>query len=219
MTSKEYFDALCKAEAGEFVFKTAKDVEGIYQIRPRIPEVSDARQQDRYVMEDPFGHGSGYQDSAQGVGFALTGPGQYRFVETPTPPHPPGTYQDRSVFDATFFVKSPRTDTVYRLYGYDGKQLKSLKVQVDFVHKSKYGYTWRGVKRELDRENAIAGGELIVVRLADNEILGVRRGFVRTGFANTRDKILWMNAAACPGVSNESIATARFLAAVLQPIR
>jgi hypothetical protein len=219
MTSKEYFDALCTSEAGEFVFRIAKDVEGVYQIRPRTPELSDARQQDRYVIEDPFGHGPGGHDSAQDIGFTLTGPGQYRFVETPAPPHVPGTYADRSVFDETFFAKSSRPDAVYRLYGYDGKHLKSLKVQVDFVHRSKYGFTWRGIKRDFDRENAIAGGELIVVRLADNEIVGIRRGFARTGFANTRDKIFWTNAAACPGVPNGSIATRRFLAAVLQPVR
>ena len=58
MTSKQYFDALCKAEAGEFIYQTVDSVQGVYQIRPRVSEEGNAEQQDRYVMEDPFGYGS-----------------------------------------------------------------------------------------------------------------------------------------------------------------
>ena len=35
MTSQEYFDHLCKTEAGEFIYKTVENVEGIYMMRPR----------------------------------------------------------------------------------------------------------------------------------------------------------------------------------------
>ncbi|MCS6319917.1 MAG: hypothetical protein H8K05_19540, partial [Nitrospira sp.] len=35
MTSQEYFDHLCKAEAGEFIYKTVENVDGLYMMRPR----------------------------------------------------------------------------------------------------------------------------------------------------------------------------------------
>ena len=41
MTSQEYFDHLCKTEAGEFIYKTVENVEGIYMMRPR-KEASDS---------------------------------------------------------------------------------------------------------------------------------------------------------------------------------
>lgn len=42
---------------------------------------------------------------------------------------------------------------------------------------TRYGITWRGIKRPNDREMGIAGGELIVLDLETHEVLGVRRGY------------------------------------------
>ena len=61
MTSKEYFDALCKVEAGEFIYKVVESVEGVYQIRPR-KKASWQAIMDRYVMEDPYGYTSRRRD-------------------------------------------------------------------------------------------------------------------------------------------------------------
>jgi hypothetical protein len=33
--SKLFFDELCKKEAGEFIYKTVENVEGVFQMRPR----------------------------------------------------------------------------------------------------------------------------------------------------------------------------------------
>ena len=35
MTPQDYFDHLCKTEAGEFIYRTVENVEGIYIMRPR----------------------------------------------------------------------------------------------------------------------------------------------------------------------------------------
>ena len=35
MTPEQYFDHLCKTEAGEFIYKTVENVEGLYKMRPR----------------------------------------------------------------------------------------------------------------------------------------------------------------------------------------
>jgi hypothetical protein len=47
--------------------------------------------------------------------------------------------------------------------------------------KSRYSYTWRGIPRPHDREFGIAGGELILLDLETNEVLAVRRGYIRSG--------------------------------------
>jgi hypothetical protein len=53
MTTKEYFDHLCKNEAGEFIFKTVESVEGIYQMRPRVT-ATDYELMHLYALEDPY---------------------------------------------------------------------------------------------------------------------------------------------------------------------
>lgn len=68
-------------------------------------------------------------------------------------------------------------DTVERYFGYDARTMGSLKREFDTKRKARYGFTWRGIKRPHDREMGIAGGELIVLDLETNEVLGLRRGY------------------------------------------
>lgn len=48
--------------------------------------------------------------------------------------------------------------------------------------KSRYGFTWRGIKFPHDRDLGIAGSEVIVLDLKTEEILGVFRGFSKFDF-------------------------------------
>jgi hypothetical protein len=74
-----------------------------------------------------------------------------------------------------------------------------MKKQIDSTRKSRYGFTWRGITRPHDRELGIAGGELILLDLETNEVLGVRRGFVRTGqVRNNLTGVWWLTGQACP---------------------
>ena len=41
MTPEQYFDHLCKTEAGEFIYKTVENVEGISMMRPRESAKND----------------------------------------------------------------------------------------------------------------------------------------------------------------------------------
>jgi hypothetical protein len=173
MTSKEYFEALCKAEAGEFIYRVVENVEGIYQIRPRKEASWDALM-DRYVMEDPYGY-TGAEATTPQTLFAYAG-SRYRFFERPTGGSLPyvryeGKFDNHGVHE-----------TISRT-----NQLKST-----------FGFYWRGIKRPNDRELSIAGGELIVVDLRTNEVLGIRRGFARSGFARARSGIQWETAEVCP---------------------
>ena len=63
---------------------------------------------------------------------------------------------------------------------------------------SSYGFTWRGVSRPHDRELGIAGGELIVLNLETREVLGVRRGYARSGEVGNSTGIWWLTAQVCP---------------------
>ncbi len=55
MTPEQYFDHLCKTEAGEFIFKTVENVEGLYMMRPR-KYATDYELEHLYAMEDPYGY-------------------------------------------------------------------------------------------------------------------------------------------------------------------
>jgi hypothetical protein len=74
-----------------------------------------------------------------------------------------------------------------------------MRAERNLLRSSRYGFTWRGIKRPHDRKLGIAGGELIVIDLETNEVLGVRRGFTRTGYARSApDGINWEFSGACP---------------------
>lgn len=52
MTPRQYWQHLCKLEAGEFIHRKVEDVDGIYQIRPLVLP-SESMLQDRYRLENP----------------------------------------------------------------------------------------------------------------------------------------------------------------------
>jgi hypothetical protein len=62
MTPEQYFAHLCKTEAGEFIYKTVENVEGLYMMRPR-KEATDYELEHLYALEDPYisvtGHDGG----------------------------------------------------------------------------------------------------------------------------------------------------------------
>jgi len=208
MNSKQYFEALCKAEAGEFIYKTVENVEGIYQVRPRSRlEYYDYPQQDRYVLEDPFSYTDVEASSKPEDYFIQPALGQYQFFERPTPD---GQYQyfwrdDQNSKGGYQTAINGKPQTVP--YVVSSKTSSSLSAY--------YGYVWRGVARLYDRDNKIAGGELAVIDLKTNEILAIRRGFARGGdVRNSPTGIYWHIAERCP---TDSKSVAKFIYKVLKP--
>jgi len=173
MTPAQYFEHLCKNEAGEFIFKTVDNVEGIRLLRPREP-ANDYVFQDLYAMEDPYGH---FQEEVEQPGSQLVAPTKYTYVETPlrkTKPHP--AY--KKFYHPSVYADPAPGQTVERYYfGGPATDPRNLRLGYDTESKARYGITWRGIKRPNDREMGIAGGELIVLDLETNEVLGVRRGY------------------------------------------
>jgi hypothetical protein len=174
MTPAQYFEHLCKNEAGEFIFKTVDNVEGIRLLRPREP-VNDYVFRDLYAMEDPYGH---MQEEAEEPGFQFVSPPMwYAYLESPLrkTKRDPGYREFRH---ASLYTVPAPGQTVERYYRKGpASDRRSLQLEYDTSGRARYGVTWRGIKRPNDREMGIAGGELIVLDLETNEVLGVRRGY------------------------------------------
>ena len=181
MTSEQYFDHLCKTEAGEFIYKTVENVEGLYMMRPR-EHATDFMQEHLYAMEDPYGYTDWEARDPQTI-FVDPPWRVYSYLEIPLSssisPKVPGAHYRR--YSGYVQDKSPMID----------EHVPELK--------SQYGYTWRGISRPHDRELGIAGGELIILDLQAKVVLGVRRGFIRSGgVRNNMTGIWWLSARVCP---------------------
>lgn len=208
MDGREYFEALCKAEAGEFIYKTVDNVEGIYQIRPRVPQESNPELMDRYVMEDPYGHTA--------VEAAFYDHPSTLFVN---PPWNLYRYLERhETEDSIKYAKADHGrmkgelsgEGYYRYYGYQQEVALSpafparvprvgIPMQREIVQapQARYGFTWRGIPRPHDRELGIAGGELAVVDMQTGETLGLRRGFIYSATKGNKST-WWLAGAVCP---------------------
>jgi len=203
MTPREYFDALCKAEAGEFIYRTVQ-VDGIYQIRPRRHE-TDYAMQDRYVVEDPYG--TTFGEEAGWIPFTYIAPKErwtrklagYAYFETR--PHPE---VERTVLNGDGSLHTPQVPgKIYqRYFGLDQVDTRTMKMVWTDHLKSKVGFTWRGIHRERDRNFGIGGGELVVVDLATNEVLGLRRGFILGGQIKDGG-VSWHGSRVCPDYTND----------------
>lgn len=180
MTPVEYWRALCKAEAGEFIYRTV-EVEGIYEVRPRKHE-TDYALMDRYVVEDPYGRTDGEEEDE--LPFHFTSPPKnpwpyalprYSYIERGWDGV---TRQSRSHLHPTMYQPAPQGVRFQRFHGFDQKTYDTMRLTWTNTLVSTIGFSWRGIRRPMDRELGIAGGELVVVDLRTNEILGVRRGFI-----------------------------------------
>jgi hypothetical protein len=193
MTPEQYFDHLCKTEAGEFIYRTVENVDGLYQMRPRT-EATDYELEHLYTLEDPYGHTNG---EATGIEFLFVEPNRYQFFEM-------ALMKDRKLrmgnqFLDPSYLKMPEAKARYERYsGYDAHKTKTMIKEFDTTLRSRYGFTWRGITRPHDRELGIAGGELIALDLQTNEVLGVRRGYILSGSMKNLTGIWWLTGRTCP---------------------
>jgi hypothetical protein len=207
MTSEQYFQHLCKNEAGTFIYKTIAGVDGFYFMRPPRPPTDDDLQ-DLYKLEAPdierlfqlYRATPGDRSTI----FIIPGLRHYQFIEE----------------------RNPVTGLFERASGFAPRQTRPREIERNSERLSKYGLTWRGIKRHHDRESGLAGSEWIIIDLVSNEVLGVHRTYVRTGgVRNSVGGVWWLNAVQCPNVKPAASAAAvaqqvyDFLAAVLIPIR
>jgi hypothetical protein len=200
MTSEEYFKALCDAEAGEFIFKTVENVEGIFQMRPR-QRATDDMLEHLYALEDPYGYFGVGQDPKN----YLVQPylGRYSFVETITLPPPQVSGQHKQYI--RYYRDPLATPGKWYQTAREGRFVRVPYLVASAEEDSKrsqYGFTWRGISRPHDRDFGISGGELIILDLRTNDVLAFRRGYARSGqIKNNLTGIWWMVAEKCPQTS------------------
>lgn len=228
MKSEEYFNHLCKTEAGTFIYKTVEDVEGVYQVRPR-KLASDTMNKDRYVMEDPYGYTLG---EAERPGFSFVGINYQRYHFFESPIYEPwkrmwkgksgkGLMRQKTLTLRHYhpsFIEEPDEGTNYIRYSgnQDQSTFRTMIKEYDTQIKSRYGYTWRGIERPHDREHGIAGGETIVLDLQTNEILAIWRGFIRSGDKNSK-QVWWLRGQVCPKKHGDSYEIYKFINKILKP--
>lgn len=196
MTSEQYFEHLCRTEAGEFIFKTVENVEGFYFMRPPKRPTDDDLM-DRYKLEAPEIERTFQlrEPTPEDRAKTFVNPpwAKYLFVEEP----------DRSARGADKL-------RYLRIHGFR-QRASPMEVNATQLLASKYGLTWRGVKRRQDREHAIAGSEWFVIDVASAQVLGVQRNFARTGGTrNTPEGIWWLNAINCPNSMSRDNLSRRF---------
>jgi hypothetical protein len=209
MTPEQYFDHLCKNEAGEFVYKTAENVEGVYMMRPRN-EARDWELEHLYALEDPYGQVLGENRLPQDS-YVQPAIGKYDFLELPAL-GPQARYRR--------YYRDERAHPGRKFQtAVNGKSVLVPYIVAEAgvaMTESRYGFTWRGILRPSDREMGIAGGELIVLDLKGNEVMAVRRGYIRSGSVKNLTGVWWLTGNVCPdmGAKREHL----FVKEVLKPV-
>jgi hypothetical protein len=216
MTPQEYFDHLCKTEAGEFIYKTVENVEGLYMMRPR-KETTDYELEHLYALEDPYG---AVDTGAYKPEDYLVQPpfGRYEFLEAPLPYNDGRANQTRFIGYFRGNPQNSRKDFVFMKDSHSERVPYVVEPEPSEVLKSHYGFTWRGITRPKDRESGIAGSELILLDLKKNQVLGFQRRFIRTGgVRNNLTGIWWLNGQVCQQFGDENLRSTKFISKVLKP--
>ncbi|MGE0331944.1 MAG: hypothetical protein AB7P37_14800 [Ramlibacter sp.] len=152
-----YVKELCAKHGEEKIFRTVENVEGVFQIKPRMP-ITDEMWRDRQGMPDPWGKAMGDSDKpaiAVGPGTAEEGRNGYWFVEqriadSEGPPY--GRRLSPSVFEPNLKVKNLR---------------------------SRYGYLTEDLSTPEMRSRWIAGGRISVIDLKTGEVIATTTGYFR----------------------------------------
>ncbi len=215
MTPQEYFEHLCKTEAGEFIYKTIENVEGLYMMRPR-KEATDYELEHLYALEDPYGAVDTGASKPQD--YLVQPPfGRYEFLETPLSYNEGSANRGRFIRYFRGNPQNSKKDFVFMKSSHSERVPYVVEMEPGDALKSHYGYTWRGITRPHDRESGIAGSELLLLDLKTNEVLGVQRRFIRSGgVRNNLTGIWWLNAQICEQFGGRGLHTTEFISKVLK---
>lgn len=198
-----YFNYKCEKYGGEFIYETVDNVNGILQMRTRNPEDYFDRLSKNDIPEDPYGH-TNWEAQNPGTLFVNERNG-YFFPETEQSPN----LSDKR-YPLTKLNNTPaQQGQKYWRYSLSvGDEELSLFAENVSSLKSKYGFTWNETRSLWDRFFGVWGGELIIMRLNDDSILGLRRGYFYRGIFSDRLEI-------CPEKGHKP--TLDFLRKVLKP--
>lgn len=200
--SKQYYESRCKT-AGEFIYETANDVQGLYQMRLRDPRDILDRLKDGDIPEDPWGHRD--HTAQRPWGSFLYG---YHFFETTLGSpivldwsksnrqwmhehwlehyiaEPPNVGEGK--YWRYSLGKADGGDWYYSRYS--DRKRRPLVIERSDELKSRYGFTWREIRTPTDIKHDVWGGELIIQELRTQKILAIKRGFILRGYGSCPKK-------------------------------
>ncbi len=200
------FKERCKT-AGEKIYRTVDNVEGVFLIKVRPGSINRGNQ---FEMDDPYGRDSTMDDFIKSFLIGRDGDGYltlpdrsvsmgYHYVEAIDP-------KDGKRYRYTGGIKDvTRTSSV--LMGGDGKTtFTSKEFVLDKVSAHgpipRYGITYDDISTREEREYWIAGSSLRVIDLQSNEVIAERIGYMMDrGQGDTsggRSPWLWAADNACP---------------------
>lgn len=201
------FRERCKT-AGEKIYKTVENVEGVYLLKLRPKEMNYG---DQFRLDDPYGRdlrGDGY------IGSFLRGEFQATHIGTPRAGSPPrGGFLYVEVIDSSDGKRYRYTGRIDEPWKYDSSYSKTYKRFVlDRIPapsaQPHYGITYDDISTREDREYWIAGSSLKVIDLKTNQVIAERIGYmVDRGQGNkSGGRSPWLYAAdnACPPFSSRN---------------
>ncbi|MBC3880743.1 hypothetical protein H8K35_02520 [Undibacterium sp. LX40W] len=231
MSNYDYFRMLCEKEAGEVIYRTTENVEGVFQMRPTFYP-TDREYSDRYVLEDPY---SITRESLSVPWEAFLQPnlGEYNFLLIWSAAIKDKVLSAKKVNEQIDFTNLTSTYVLFyrdenahpgKMYNTFDPTRKGAWTNVPYLVtamltnqiNAKFGYTWRGIGDAKLREKGIAGGEQIVVDLRTGEVLAWRRSFMYSDLRSSEVSSWWMGAVHCN--KEMTMPTAWFLKKVLKPI-
>jgi hypothetical protein len=238
-TAEKMFAERCK-KAGEFIHRTAENVEGVFLMKLR-PEGMNFG--DQYRMDDPYGRdlgGDAYIKSFL-AGFFEANARRPDVPKPDAPPHVAYRYvealdpKDGKRYRYTGRIKEV-TKTSSPLIGGDGRAFTVKEFGLDRVPAPgpmpRYGVTYDDISTREERDYWIAGSSLKVIDLQTNEVMAERIGYMmdRGQGSDSGGRAPWLLAAnnACPsfkpregqqpGFSYQVGQTRKFVKKILKPV-
>jgi len=224
--AKEEVARLCAKDGGDKIYRTVENVQGVFQMRARLPDhsrkpdgTSYNAMSDQYGLEDPYNwaHGdrddlSGWVGGSTGYPEKSKGGNGYWFIEQqPKRGSLEGTGYRRSYLSV---VNNPPAWKVSSNKGnpiYEVKEMPNVGRLL-----SRYGYLTEDATSQEMRGNWIGSGYIRIFDLQTNELLAERKGYFRAaGDMLPAMGILWSSAFSCP---SKDPSIGHFLHSVLKPV-
>lgn len=199
--AEAHFRKMCETKAGEWIYRTEKDVDGFLLMKPR-QLATTSELQDQFWMGDPYG----YSPLETTPTVYLTGVLPYLYVDVP-------------LDGESGFRNGYRRITLDR-----SVSPSRVKDAADPKTPSRFGFTWSDVSTESDRAHWVAAGEMTVVDLDSQQVIARRIGFVFESGMGYRgaERNSWSDASRapqnlCPSFPTSAHKSRDFLSRVLVP--